>query len=79
MIEKQTIRGFLKTLVGKDVQFEDDDSLLTTQLIDSLKVAQLIVFLESTYKLTIDNDDLTPQNLDTVDAIASFLERRGVS
>jgi acyl carrier protein len=79
MIERQKIREFLKTLVGKDIQFGDDDSLVTTQLIDSLKVAELIVFLESTYNLTIDNDDLTPQNLDSINAIAGFLERKGIS
>jgi acyl carrier protein len=76
MIEKQAIRDFLTTLVGKNIQFADDDSLLVAQLIDSLKVAELIVFLESTYQVTFDGDDLTPENLDTVNAIAGFLERR---
>jgi acyl carrier protein len=79
MIEKQTIRDYLKTLVGKDVQFGDDDSLLATQLIDSLRVAELIVFLETTYHVTFNNDDLTPENLDSVSAIAAFMERKGIS
>jgi acyl carrier protein len=79
MIEKQGIREFLKTLVGKEVQFVDDDSLLATQLIDSLKIAELIVFLETTFNLTLNNDELTPDNLDSVNAIADFLERKGVS
>ncbi len=76
MIDKQVIRDFLMTLVGKDVKFGDDDSLLTNQLIDSLNVANLIVFLQETFKVTFDNDDLTPENLDTVNAIAGFLERQ---
>jgi acyl carrier protein len=79
MIEKQVIREFLTTLVGKDVKFRDDDSLLVAQLIDSLKVAELIVFLESNYNVTLANEDLTPENLDTVNAIASFLEQKIVS
>jgi acyl carrier protein len=78
MNEKKGVREFLTTLVGKDIPFADDDSLLATQLIDSLKVAELIVFLEGTYNVTFDGDDLTPENLDTVNAITSFLERKGV-
>jgi acyl carrier protein len=79
MIDRQVVRDHLKTLVGKDVSFSDGDSLLAAQLIDSLRVAELIVFLETTYHVTFDNDDLTPDNLDSVDAIAAFLERKGVS
>lgn len=76
MIEKQTIRDYLTTLVGKGVKFGDDDSLLVAQLIDSLSVSQLILFLEETYHISFDADDLTPDNLDTVNAIVGFLGRR---
>ena len=79
MIEKQVIRDFLTTLTNKDVQVGDDDSLLAAKLIDSLGVAQLVVFLEDQYKVTFDSDELTPDNLDTINAIASFLERKGIS
>ena len=79
MIDKQGIRDFLKTLAAKDAQIEDDASLLAAKLIDSLGIAQLIVFLEDQYKVTFDNDDLTPDNLDSINAIASFLERKGIS
>ena len=76
MIEKQTIRDFLATLVARDIHFGDDDSLLAAQLIDSLKIAEVIVFLENSYHVTFDNDDLTPENLDSVNAIVAFLERK---
>ena len=79
MIDKQGIRDFLKTLAAKDAQIEDDASLLAAKLIDSLGIAQLIVFLEDQYKVTFDNDDLTPDNLDSINTIASFLERKGIS
>jgi acyl carrier protein len=78
VIAKQAIREFLKTLVGKDISFGDDDSLLAAQIIDSLKVAELVVFLEKTYAVTFDGDDLTPENLDTINAMAAFLEKKGV-
>jgi acyl carrier protein len=52
---------------------------VATRLLDSLKVASLIAFLEGEYKVTFDSDELVPENLDTINAIASLLERKGVS
>jgi acyl carrier protein len=75
-MEKQTIRAFLLTLIGKDVKFSDDDSLIASQLIDSLNIANLIVFLQETFQVTFDNEDLTPENLDSVNAITRFLEQK---
>jgi acyl carrier protein len=79
MVEKQVIRDFLITLADRDVRIGDDDSLLATKLLDSLKVAELIVFLEDHYQVAFDSDELTPDNLDTINAIAGLLERKGVS
>jgi acyl carrier protein len=79
MLDKQVIRDFLTTLAKKDSRIGDDDSLLATKMLDSLAVAELVVFLEDRYKVNFDNDDLTPENLDSINAIASFLERKGIS
>jgi acyl carrier protein len=79
MIDKQVIRDFLTTLANKEIRIGDDDSLLATRLLDSLKVVELVVFLESHYQVTFESDELTPDNLDTVNAIASLLERKGVA
>ncbi len=79
MIDKQIIRDFLAELVRKDIPIGDDNSLVATKMLDLLGVAELIVSLENHYKVTFDSDDLTPDNLDSINAIASFLERKGIS
>ncbi len=79
MIEKQVIRDFLATLANKEIHIGDEDSLLATRLLDSLKVMELIVFLEDHYQITFDDDDLTPDNLDTINAIVNLLEMKGIS
>jgi acyl carrier protein len=79
MIEKQVIRDFLAELVKQDILIGDDDSLVATKLLDSMGVAELIAFLESHYQVTFDSDDLTPDNLDSIHSIVSFLERKNVS
>lgn len=77
MSAKQTIRDFLSTLTQREIQIGDDDSLLATKLLDSLKVIELIVFLESQFNVEFDSDDLTPDNLDTINALVGLLERKG--
>jgi acyl carrier protein len=79
MIDKQVIRDFLTTLANKDIRIGDDDSLLATRLLDSLKIVKLIVFLESQYQVNLDDDEVTPDNLDTINSIMHLLERKGVS
>ena len=79
MFDKQVICDFLTTLANKDIRIGDDDSLLATRLLDSLKVVELVLFLESHYQMTFDSDELIPDNLDTINAIVSLLERKGAS
>jgi acyl carrier protein len=79
MIDKQVIRDFLTELADNDIRIGDDDSLLATRLLDSLKVAELIAFLESHYDVTLDSNELIPDNLDTINAIVHLLERKGVA
>jgi acyl carrier protein len=78
MNEKQKIRDYLITLVGKNIAFSDDDSLISSQLIDSLSVANLVVFLQDTYQFTFDNEELNPENLDSVNAIMDFLQQKAI-
>lgn len=78
MVDKQVIRDFLTSL-SKESQIGDDDSLLVTKLLDSLKVVELVVFIESNYNVSFDNDEVSPENLDTINAIANFLEKKGIS
>ena len=71
-----SVREFLRTDLGKDIaQLGNDDSLLESGTIDSVGVMQLVAFLERTYGITVGEDDLMPENFDTLAAIAAFVER----
>lgn len=76
MIEAQSIREFLNARTGKSLAFGDEDSLIATQIIDSLGMAELIVFLETTYNTEFDAEELIPENLESLNAIVRFLERK---
>ncbi len=50
-----------------------DDSLLELGIIDSVKMMELIEFLEKTYGISVDDDDLYPENFDSLNAIVEFV------
>lgn len=48
-------------------------SLLETDIIDSLNLLRLVMFIQERYGITVDDVDLIPENFDTVDAICAYL------
>ena len=51
-------------------------SLLEAGIIDSTGVLELIGFLEETYGIRVEDDELLPENLDSIERIVSFVERK---
>lgn len=72
---KEPIRAFiLEYAAGRGVtEVKDDDSLLKTNVIDSLGVFRLIAFLEETFPLTVEDSDMVPENFQTLNDIGSFV------
>ena len=71
----QSLRNFIKEnfLFGAEDEFSDHDSLVERGIIDSTGVMELVTHLESTYQLTIADDELVPENLDSVDNLTRFI------
>ena len=75
-----TLRQFVAEnfLFGMDTTFADDDSLLEQGIIDSTGVLELITFLESHFGITIADEELVPENLDSVTNLTRFVtSKRG--
>jgi acyl carrier protein len=59
---------------------EPEESFMEIGLIDSTGVLEMVAFLEEKYEIEIDDDQLTPDNLDSIRQIAKFVDRlRGES
>jgi acyl carrier protein len=54
----------------------DEESFLDRGIIDSTGVLELIMFLEEQFGVTIADDELLPENLDSVNRVAAFVERK---
>lgn len=74
----QELRQFISDnfLFGAEVAYADDDSLIGTGIIDSTGVLELIAHLEGEYDITLDDTELVPENLDSVDNLVRFIETK---
>ena len=74
----QQVRGFIvdNYLLGQNTSLEDADSFLETGILDSTGVLQLIAFLEKTYDITVEDGEMTPENLDSINKISAYLSRK---
>jgi len=80
MNTQEILQQFIsQTLLDGREQIAADDDLLGEEIIDSMGVMQLIAFIEETFDCSVPQADITIFNFRTVDAIASYLEKRNLS
>jgi len=70
------VRAFLVDtfLLGDDDGFDDSDSLIDGGVVDSTGVMEIVAFLEETYGIAIDDDELVADNLDSVERLRKFVD-----
>ncbi len=77
----ETIEKFLIEELAADEgggTVDHDEDLLAAELIDSLGIQELVVFLERSYAIKVQDDDLVADNFRSVNAIVQFVEgKRG--
>lgn len=76
---KDTVRTFIvdSFLMGGDqANFADSDSFLEHHIVDSTGFLELIMFLEETYGIEVKEDEMVPDNLDSLDAIDAYVQRK---
>lgn len=55
---------------------ENDASFLEQGIIDSTGVLELVEWLEDTFAMKVEDDELIPDNLDSVDQLVQFVARK---
>jgi len=81
MSTKERIKKFILEELIYDKQLsdvEDTDSLLESGLIDSLNIAELIIYLEKKFLIQISDLDMIPENFENIEAITSFVEKKAM-
>lgn len=75
---EQEIRSFIvgQFLLGDESSLRNDDSFLEKGTFDSTGILELVSFLEQKYQIELEPDELVPENLDSVNALVGFLQRK---
>ncbi len=63
-------------LFGNDDGLDNDTSFLDEGIIDSTGVLELVTYLEETFGISVDDEELVPENLDSITNIANYLDRK---
>jgi len=77
------ISGTVRRFIGENFMFReevdslaDGASLLDAGIIDSTGVLELVCFLESTFGIQIADEEMLPENLDSIAAIGAYVQRK---
>jgi acyl carrier protein len=80
---KHDIGLAVRRFIGENFLFRDDgdaiahdQSLLDAGIIDSTGVLELVCFLETTFGIEVQDDEMLPENLDSIRAIANYVGRK---
>ena len=63
-------------LLGEGDDLSDTQSLLQSGVADSTGVMELAMFVEKTFGIHVNDEDYIPENFDTIQNIAAFVERK---
>ncbi len=72
------IREFIveNFLFGDGGQVSDDTNFFEKGIIDSTGILELVSYIEETYNLTIEDEDLVPENFSSLNTLAAFLQKK---
>lgn len=76
---KTKLKMFIKDnfLLGYDsFSFGDDDSFLERGVIDSTGVLELVNYIEETFGISVEDEELVPDNLDSLNRLTGYVERK---
>jgi len=77
-VEQDTRQFIVETFLAKqdEGQLAEDASLLGEGIVDSTGILELIEHLEKTYGITVLDEEMTADNLDSIAKIAEFVRRK---
>ena len=78
MSRTDTVREFIveNFLFGEGESLKDDTSFMEAGIIDSTGILELIMFLEETYGIEIEDNELVPENFDNLLNVDRYLDKK---
>ena len=63
-------------IFGTDPPLSPKQRLIDTGLIDSVSIVKVLIFLENEFRISFGEDDIAPENIETVEAMARMVVRK---
>jgi acyl carrier protein len=60
----------------RNVTFDNSDSFIEKGIVDSTGVLELVSFVEDRFNFTIHDEEIIPDNLDSIKNLTSFIEKK---
>jgi acyl carrier protein len=78
VIDKADIRTFIlkNFYVADEATLKDETSLLDRGIVDSTGVLEVVTFLEEKYGVRVADEEMLPDNFDSIARIAAYLGRK---
>ncbi|RJQ84706.1 MAG: acyl carrier protein [Desulfobacteraceae bacterium] len=75
---KHKVRTFIieNFLFGNAEGLADTTSFLEEGIIDSTGVLELVTFMEEEFSIKVDDEELIPENLDSLNNVTAFLQKK---
>lgn len=77
-ITRDFIRG--RFMIGRpDSALDDSDSMLEKGILDSTGVMELVEFLEDRFEIHVQDEELTPENLGSIENIVRYIQEKSIA
>ncbi len=78
MSRAETVRKFLveNFLFGEEGKLQSETSFMESGIIDSTGILELVAFVEKQFGIKVENEEMVPENLDSLVAIEAYLARK---
>ena len=75
----EAIRSYISENIlydSKGYPYSDDTSFLENGIVDSMNMMEIVVYVEEKFGVSIADEDITPDNFDSVTKLADFIHRK---
>ena len=73
-IRSHILDSFLFT--SDNGRLKNDASFLEEGIVDSTGVLELVMFVEDKFDITVEDEEILPDNFDSVNALANYVQRK---
>lgn len=85
-MNSESYRATLREFILENYLFSDNprdlndsDSFLTTGILDSMGILELVAFLEEDLGVKVDTSEMVPDNLDSIDNLLAFINKKAAA